>query len=54
MIFADSERLRGKADWFSRVGARNTIIAHNAILWLDPALPASDVVGYRRVLQGLG
>ncbi len=54
MIFADSERLRGKADWFSRVGARNMIIAHNAILWLDPALPASDVVGYRRVLQGLG
>jgi len=55
MIFADGEKLRGKADWFTRVGGTyNTIAAHNVILWLDPALPASDVARYRRALQGLG
>lgn len=55
MIFVDDDKLHKKAAWFTRVGAGPHVLAHdNVILWLDPALPASDVARYRRALQGLG
>lgn len=54
LIFADGDKLRKKAQWFTRTGTKATIITHdNVILWLDPALTPPETAHYRQALEGL-